>query len=120
MFDNLKNLAGLMSHAGEIREKMAEMQERLGEKIVEADAGAGAVRVVMNGRFEVQAVRLDRAMIQTLAGSGDEADQQMIEELIAAAMNAATAKAQQMVKDEIGAITGGMNIPGLDQIMQGH
>lgn len=106
-----------MGQAGQIREKFEQMQDNLAAKSVEAESGAGAVRVVMNGKFEVIAVRMDKAMIQTLAGSGDDADQQMIEELIAAAMNAAVVKVQQLVKDEMAEITGGMNIPGLEGML---
>ena len=119
MFDKLKNLAGLMGQAGEIKEKFEQVQAQLGQMTVEADAGAGAVRVVMNGRFEVAAVRLDPAMIATLAGAGAEADRQMVEELIAAAVNAAVAKTQQLIKGEMTSLTGGLDIPGLDKMLGG-
>ena len=119
MLDNLKNLAGLMGQAGKLKQKFEDMQAQLGQMSVEADAGAGAVRVVMNGRFEVLAVRLDPTMIATLAGEGAEADQQMVEELIAAAVNAAVAKTQQLIKDEMASMTGGLDIPGLDKMLGG-
>lgn len=113
MFDNFKNLASLMSHAGELKEKFADIQEQLAEKTVEADAGAGAVRVVMNGKFEVRRVELDRAMVRTLAGEGEAADQAMIEELIAAAVNAAGVKVRELIQQEFSQMTGGLNLPGL-------
>ena len=72
MFDNLKNMAGLMSQAKEMRAKMEQAQAELARKTVEADAGAGAVRVTMNGKMEVLSVRIDKAMIATLVGSGAE------------------------------------------------
>jgi nucleoid-associated protein EbfC len=117
MFDNFKNLASLMSQAGQLKEKLADIQEQLAARTVEADAGAGAVRVVMNGKLEVQRVELDRAMIRTLAGEGDDADQQMIEELITAAMNAATAKVREMIQQEFAGLTGGLNLPGMDNLL---
>ncbi len=117
MFDNFKNLASLMSQAGQLKEKLADVQEQLALKTVEADAGAGAVRVVMNGKFEVQRVELDRSMLRTLAGEGEAADQQMIEELIAAAVNAAGARVREMIQQEFAGLTGGLNLPGLDGLL---
>lgn len=112
-FKNLKGLASLLGNSSELRAKMEAFQAELGRKIVEADAGAGAVRVRMNGKFEVQRVEIDPAMVATLAGSGDAADRTMIEDLIAAAVNAAFAKAQQLARDEAMKMTGGLNLPGL-------
>lgn len=133
MFDNLKNLGSLMAQAGQLREKFEQLQNELANKTVEGDAGAGAVRVVMNGKFEVLSVRLDRPLLAVLTGavgaggesgttasdgSGSAAgDTQMIEELIAAAFNAAALKAQQLVKQEMAGLTGGMNLPGLSQLL---
>ncbi len=116
MFDQLKNfkqLAGLMGNLGDIREKIDRVQAELGNKTVEADSGAGAVRVTMNGRFEVLAVQVDPAMVSVLAGVGTDADRAMVEELIASAMNAAVLKAQELLKQTIGEAAGGMGLPGL-------
>jgi len=117
MFDNLKNLKSLLGNAAEIRQRVQAMQEELGRRHVEADAGAGAVRVVANGRMEIVSVHLDRPMLVTLTGEGADADQAMVEELIAAAVNAALAKARDLVKDEMSRAAGGMDIPGLDKLM---
>ncbi|MEM6855839.1 MAG: YbaB/EbfC family nucleoid-associated protein [Planctomycetota bacterium] len=125
MFDqmkNLKQLAGLMGNASEIKAKFEEMQAQLEHKTVEADAGAGAVRVAVNGHLRVVGVHLDPAMTTALVGEGADADKGMVEELIASATNAAMTKAQMMIKDEMASITGGLNIPGLpgmDQLMGG-
>lgn len=122
MFDNLKNMANLMSQAKEMRAKMEQAQAELSRKTVEADAGAGAVRVTMNGKMEVISVRIDKAMIATLAGSGADADQAMVEDLLTAAFNAALVKAQELIKEEMSKVTGGLNlgaIPGLDKLMGG-
>ncbi|MEM6504187.1 MAG: YbaB/EbfC family nucleoid-associated protein, partial [Planctomycetota bacterium] len=88
-------------------------QADLAAKTVQAESGAGAVRVTMNGKFEVVQVEVDPAMITTLAGAGTDADRQMVEELIASAMNAAVSKVQDLLKDTIGEATGGLNLPGL-------
>ncbi|MEO0514928.1 MAG: YbaB/EbfC family nucleoid-associated protein [Planctomycetota bacterium] len=125
MFDqmkNLKQLAGLMGNAGELKAKFEAMQAELEHKTVDADAGAGAVRVTVNGQLRVVKVHLDPAMTTALVGEGAEADKGMVEELIASATNAAMTKAQLMIKDEMASITGGLNIPGLpgmDQLMGG-
>lgn len=122
MFDqmkNLKQLAGLMGNAGEIKAKFEAMQAELEQKTVEADAGAGAVRVTINGHLRVIGVHLDPAMTTALVGEGAEADKGMVEELIVSATNAAMTKAQLMIKDEMASITGGLNLPGMDQLMGG-
>ena len=110
---NLKTLASLLGNSGELKAKFEQFQAELARKTVEADAGAGAVRVTMNGKFEVLRVQIDPAMMATLAGSGDDADRVMIEDLIASAVNAAFGKAQTVARDEAAKITGGLNLPGL-------
>lgn len=124
MFDNIKNMMSMMGQAKQMREKFAQLQEEMGKKTVEGEAGAGAVRVKINGRFEVMDLHLDRAMLLTLALPGDgvgpsDDDLQMIEDLIASAMNAALAKARDLVQQEFASATGGLNIPGLDKLMGG-
>jgi hypothetical protein len=116
MFDQLKNmkdLASLMGNLGGLKEKMEQAQAELATKTVEAESGAGAVRVTMNGKFEVVDVTIDPVMITTLAGTGTDADRQMVEELIASAMNAAVLKVQELLKDTLGEATGGLNLPGM-------
>lgn len=113
MFDQMKNmkqLAGMMGNLGDIREKMERMQAELGEKTVQAEAGAGAVRVTMNGKFEVVKVEIDPSMVTVLAGAGTETDKQMVEELIASAMNAAVLQVQELLKSTLGEAAMGMGI----------
>jgi DNA-binding YbaB/EbfC family protein len=119
MFGNLKNLAGIMGQMGEFRERAEKLQREMESKTVEGDAGAGAVRVRMNGKFEVLAVELDQNMVASLAGGASGADKKVIEELIAAAFNDAQAKARNILAEEIQKATGGMSIPGLDKLMGG-
>ena len=107
MFDNLKNLANLpqlMAKAREMQEKMETMQEELGHKQVSADAGAGMVTAVVNGRLEVVKVRIDKSKI-------DVNDTEMLEDLIVAAINAAQVKAAAMMKEEMQKLTAEMGIP---------
>ncbi|MEX0653048.1 MAG: YbaB/EbfC family nucleoid-associated protein [Phycisphaeraceae bacterium] len=122
MFDqmkNFKNLAGMLGNAGELREKFEKLQAELAEKRIDADAGAGAVRVTVNGKFEVVSLEIDRAMLTAIAGEGTDADKEMVEELILSATNAALQKAQQVVRDEFSRAAGGMNIPGIEGLLGG-
>ena len=122
MFDqmkNLKSLAGMLGNAGEMREKMQRMQAELGRLTAEADAWAGAVRVVVNGKMQVLSVELDRAMIVALAGEGSDADKQMVEELIVSATNEAFSRVQELARQEMIKLTGGMDLPGLEGLIGG-
>jgi hypothetical protein len=119
MFDNLKNLAGIMGQAKELSQKFEKLQEQLAGMTVEADAGAGAVSVTATGRLQIVSVRIDPAMLGTLVGEGSDADRQMVEDLIAAATNAALEKAQALAKQEMSKLTGGLNLPGLDKLLGG-
>src|SRR5262245_19485293 len=107
MFDGLKNLAnlpGIMAKAREMQEKMKVLQEELARKQVSADAGAGMVTAVVNGRLEVVKVRIDKSKV-------DPNDTEMLEDLIVAAINAVQVKAAQMMKDEMAKMASEMGIP---------
>ena len=115
MFDQMKmmkQLAGVMGNLGDIRAKFEQVQAELGEKTVQAESGAGAVRVTMNGRFEVVKVQVDPAMVTVLAGAGTDADRAMVEELIASAMNAAVVQVQELLKQTLGEAALGMGLDG--------
>lgn len=120
MFGNLKNLASMMGDMGQMREKAEALQQELAKIRVDADAGAGAVHVTMDGRFHVLRVELDPAMLSAILTQDQETDRAMVEELIAAAVNAAHEKAQAAAQQEIMRMTGGMNIPGLDKLIGGQ
>lgn len=120
MFDQLKNMKEMMSllgNAGELKQKAEQIQAELARKTVQADAGAGAVRVTVSGKLQVVRVELDRPLITALAGEGQDADVQMIEDLVAAATNEALSRAQAMVQEEMSKLAGGLNLPGLENLM---
>jgi len=119
MFDQLRQLGGLMGQAGQISQRMQELQASLAEKTVEADAGGGAVRVTATGTLEIRQVRVDPVMIQAFLGEGDEADRTMVEELISSATNAALEKAKQLAQQELMKSAGNLNIPGLEKFFGG-
>jgi len=95
-----------MKQAQQMQAQMAKMQEELEEKTLEATAGGGVVKVVVNGRQEFLDIKIDPEAV-------DPDDVEMLEDLILAAVNEALRKVQDMINQEMGKITGGMNIPGM-------
>ncbi|MCK4538014.1 MAG: YbaB/EbfC family nucleoid-associated protein [Candidatus Krumholzibacteria bacterium] len=102
----MKDIGKLLKQAQQMQTKMAEMQAKLAEKTVESSAGGGMVKIVMNGQHEILSVNIDPEVV-------DPADVEMLEELVAAAVNEARSKVDEMVKDEMSSLTGGLPIPGL-------
>jgi hypothetical protein len=103
---NLGNLGGIMKQAMEMKGRMEEMKERLGDETVEATAGGGMVNVVMNGRFEVVSLAIEPEVI-------DPNEPEMLETLVRAAVNEGVRQVQELVKSKMSELTGGMDIPGL-------
>jgi DNA-binding YbaB/EbfC family protein len=112
MFKEMGQIANLMQQLPRIKDEMEKLQQRMGQLVAEGDAGAGMVKVKVNGRYEVLAVQLTDEALQ-----GN--DREMLEDLIKAATNQALAKVRQLVADETTKMaTGlgmppGMNLPGL-------
>nr|WP_230869745.1 YbaB/EbfC family nucleoid-associated protein [Halocella sp. SP3-1] len=96
----------LMKQAQQMQAKMAKMQDELKEKTVEATAGGGVVKVVVNGKQELLDIKIDPDAV-------DPEDVEMLEDLILAAVNEGMRKISDMVNEEMGKLTGGMNIPGM-------
>jgi hypothetical protein len=96
----------LIRQAQMMQKKMAQMQEELNKKEVEATSGGGMVRVKVNGAKEVLEIGIDPSVVDA-----EEVD--MLQDLIVAATNEALKKAGDMVQSEMSEITGGMNIPGM-------
>jgi nucleoid-associated protein EbfC len=105
VFNQIGTITELMRNLGKLRELGAKAYESLGQLEVEGTAGGGAVTVKANGRFEVLSVRIDPALLA-------ERDTELLEELIAAAVNAALAKAREAMASSLGGIAGGLP-PGL-------
>ena len=102
----MKDMGKLLKQAQQMQAKMAQMQAELAEKSVEASAGGGMVKVVMNGRHEVVSVTIDPEVV-------DPQDVEMLEDLVAAAVTEAANRVEEMLKDGMSSITGGMNLPGM-------
>ncbi|BFM10901.1 YbaB/EbfC family nucleoid-associated protein [Simiduia litorea] len=97
------NMGDLMKQAQQMQEKMQKMQEDLANAEVTGAAGAGLVTVLMNGRHDVRKVSIDDALMSE--------DKEMLEDLLAAAVNDAVRKVEEKNKEMMGSITGGMQMP---------
>lgn len=100
----MKNFGNLMKQAQEMQTKMQEMQDRMAEVEVPGTAGGGMVTVMMNGKGEMRSVKIDPSLF-----NGEDAE--VVEDLIVAACNDATAKAEAYSQEEMAKITGGLNLP---------
>jgi len=94
----------LMRQARKIEKAVEETKARLAEMEVEGEAGGGLVQVKMNGRFEVRRLAIDPKALE---------DKAMLEDLVAAAVNAALEKARLLADQTMDQATGGLKIPGL-------
>ena len=101
-----KGFGNLLKQAQQMHSKIAELQEEMAGKTVEASSGGGMVSIVMNGKQEVLSIRIDPEVVNR-----EEID--MLQDLIAAAMNEAIRKSHEMMTEEMKKITGGLAIPGL-------
>jgi DNA-binding YbaB/EbfC family protein len=107
VFDALKNLGNMgdmLKQARQMQDKMKSMQDDLARKQVTADAGAGMVQATCNGKMELVKLKIDKSKI-------DIADTEMLEDVITAAVNAAQAKAQEMMKEEMAKAMGDLGLP---------
>jgi nucleoid-associated protein EbfC len=96
----------LMEKAQNLQSKIGEMQEQLAGKTVTGSAGGDMVVVEITGALEVVSVRIDRGLVS-------EGDVEMLEDLIAGAVNAAIKKSKDMAAEELAKITGGIRLPGM-------
>lgn len=96
------NIAQLMQQAQKMQEQMKKAQEELGQLEVTGQAGGGLVSVIMNGRHEVRRVNIDPDIAN---------DREMIEDLVAAAVNDAINKVQETSQEKMSGLTSGLNLP---------
>ena len=96
-------LAGLMKQAQQMQENMKKVQDELAATEVEGQSGAGMVNVVMTCRHDVKRVAIDPSLLQE--------DKDMLEDLIAAAVNDAVRRVETTVQEKMSAITAGMPMP---------
>lgn len=109
MFKGLKdlgNLQGMLKQALDVKNRIDELKEKLGDEQVEATAGGGMVKVVMTGKFELVSLKIDPEVVNK-----DEVE--MLETLMVAAVNEAVRKVQDLIKSKMQDLTGGIDVPGL-------
>jgi DNA-binding YbaB/EbfC family protein len=112
MLKELGQLFSLMRNPGKIQEEMQKYQERLGQLFAEGDAGAGMVRVKVNGRMEVVSCTLTEDAFKG-------GDRELLEDLIRSAVNQAMQRVRQLVNEETNkmamtlGLPPGMGLPGL-------
>ena len=97
------NIGQLMKQAQMMQENMRRMQESLGTMEVEGQSGAGMVKVQMSCKHEVKRVTIDPSLLKD--------DKEMLEDLVAAAMNDAARKAEAAVQEKMSSLTGGLGLP---------
>jgi hypothetical protein len=102
----MHNIGNIMKQAKKMQEKIGQMQQELETKTVEAQAGGGMVRVIVNGKFEIISLKIEKDVV-------NPDDIEMLQDLIAAAVNEGVRKSQEMASSEMSKITGGLGIPGL-------
>ena len=97
-------MGNLMKQAQKMQEDMQKAQQEVANMEVEGQAGGGMVKVLMNGRHEIRKVMLDDSLM--------EDDKEMVEDLLAAAVNDAVRRVEQQTQEKMAGITAGLNLPG--------
>lgn len=100
------NMNSMIKQAQKMQQDMLKAQQEIEDKEIEATAGGGAVTVKVSGKKELLSIKIDPDVI-------DADDIEILEDLIIAAVNEGMRKAEEISAEQMGKITGGMNIPGL-------
>ena len=96
----------MMRQAQQLQKQMAKMQEEIENTKIENSVGGGVVKVVVTGKMIVESIEIDPEVV-------DAQDVEMLQDLVQTAINGAIEKAQELASPKMGALTGGLNIPGL-------
>ena len=100
----MNNMQGMLKKVQKMQAEMKKMQEELKTRTVEVSVGGGAVAVVMNGEKVVESLKINPTAV-------DPEDVEMLEDLVLAAINEAGKKVDDMLAQEMGKVTGGLNLP---------
>ena len=101
----MMNIQSLMKQAQTMQKKMQEEQTKLAEETAEGVSGGGMVKIVLNGKFEMTKISIDKTLL------GDETD--ILEDLVLAAYNDAKSKIDAKMSESMASLTGGLNLGGL-------
>ena len=110
MLKGLGDFASLMKQARQMQGRISEVQESLSRLRVQGNAGGGMVTVECNGQQKILVCKIEESLIES-------GDQEMLEELVVAAVNQALDKAKEAAAEEMGKITGGLDLPGLGEAL---
>ena len=99
----MKGLGDLMKQAQQMQEKMQQAQQEVANVEVSGESGAGMVKIVMTGKHDVKSVNIDPSLLQ--------ADKEILEDMIAAAVNDAVRKVEEQTKDMMSSVTSGIPLP---------
>lgn len=110
MFRGLANLGSILKQAQQLRGQMSELSDKLKTRRTTGSAGGGMVEIEVNGLMEVLRVSID----EKLASGGDR---ELLEDLVAAAMNETIRKGKELHAEALQELTGGLQFPGLQDAM---
>jgi len=99
----MTDLTQLLKQAQQMQQQMQKAQEEQARQLVTGESGAGLVKITMNGRHEVKQVFIDPSLLAD--------DRELLEDLIAAATNAAVAKIADSTKNSLAGMTAGLDLP---------
>ena len=110
MFGGMGNLASLVKQAQQLGGKLQGLNEDLRGRRAVGSSGGGLVEIEVNGLQEVLACRIDPSLLA-------QGDRELVEDLVAGAVNQALGKAKQMHAEAMQSMAGGFNLPGLDEAL---
>lgn len=102
----IKGMGDLMKQFGKMQEKMDEMQKELEKSRLEGSSGGGMIKVVANGKGEILEMKINSEVV-------NPNEIEMLQDLVMAAVNQTRQKAEELMKQNLAKITGGLKIPGL-------
>jgi nucleoid-associated protein EbfC len=105
----MKNLQQMQQVMKQVQQLQEQLQKQLDELVVEASAGGGMVAIKMTGQKQLTSVRIDPEVFASK-------DQEMLQDLVLAAVNDAVRKVDEQLASRMGSLTGGLSIPGLAQM----
>ncbi len=98
------NMKNLLKQAGKMKEQMEKLQAEAGEKTVEATSGGGMVTVIAKAKGEIVSIKIEPDIVS-------DDDIEMLQDLVTAAVNEALTRGQDIMKDEMAKVAGGMGLP---------
>jgi len=110
MFKGLSNIGSLLKTAQQVGGQMHQMSEKLRQRRVTGSAGGGMVEIEVNGLMEVLGCRIDPTLVE-------QGDRELLEDLVATAVNQAIQAGKQLHAEAMKDLTGGIELPGLHDAM---